>query len=66
LLQELLNREADILRDLTQQQWRDVSTGVKRNRRPPTIRVPVLLVRSTLANLTKPEPFKNPRNFARL
>ena len=53
--EELLRRQADILGDLAEQGGRDVAARMKGNRRAAPIRVPVLLVGATPANLDEPE-----------
>lgn len=63
---ELLGGETNVLRDLAQQGWRDVATGVEGYGRPATVWMSILLVRAPLAYLSKPEPLQMPRDLARL
>ena len=54
-LDELLNGEADVSRDATQQDGRQVATAVHRNGRTAPVGVPELLVGATLAHLLEAE-----------
>jgi len=49
--EELIDGEAVIGRDLPEQSWRDVATGVKRHGRLAPVGMAELLVRPSLANL---------------
>ena len=54
-LDEFFGRETNVFDDFAQKIRRDVASCVKRNGGDPTIRMPKLLVRSTLTNLSKTE-----------
>ena len=54
-LDEFFGRETNVFDDFAQKIRRDVASCVKWNGGDPTIRMPKLLVRSTLTNLSKTE-----------
>jgi len=47
---KLIDRKPDIFRDLSQECWCDISTGVTRDRGPTPVGMSVLLVGTTLPN----------------
>ena len=55
-IDELLQGEANIASDLSEQRGRDISTLVDRNRGDATIGVTELFVRTALADLSEPQP----------
>ncbi len=61
---ELLDTHADVPRDLPEQRGRDVASCVERHRRDPTVFVPELLVRSTLANFDEAEALEYGHDLA--
>ena len=63
--QELIDRQPDVLRDLTKKQRGNVTTGVKRHRCAPAIGMAVLAVRTAPANLHETKTLKNARHHAR-
>ena len=65
MLQELIRRHPDVLRDLTKKQRGNVTTGVKRHCCAPAIEMPVLAVRTAPANLHETKTLKNARHHAR-
>lgn len=64
-LQQVLQRQADVLCDLAQQNRRDISSGMHGNGCASAIRVPKLLVRAPLANLSKAQCFQDRDDLAR-
>jgi hypothetical protein len=65
-LEKLLQREADVARDLPQKRRRDVAPCMKWDRRSATIGVTVLPVRSALSNLSESELHEDRGDLARL
>ena len=59
-------RHPNIACNLAQQWRRDVTSGVKGNGGLSAIRMPVLLVRTTLPNFHKPQPFQYGSHLTRL
>ena len=57
VLKQILNREADILGNLTQKNRREVSSRMKRHGCAPPILVPKLLVRPSLTHLNEAKLF---------
>jgi len=66
MLQELVDRETDILRDLTKQDRRDVASGVDRDGGRAAVGVSELLVRAALAHFDEAEPREDRDDLARL
>lgn len=66
LLEKFGNGKANVLCDLAWQRWRDVPSGMKRNRGRATGAVAKLLVRTTLSNLNKPQPGQDCHHLGRL
>ena len=64
--QKLLDRQANIPSDLPEETRSDLARTVKRDRRPPAICMPVLLVRSPLPDLDKTQPLEQHHHLARL
>ncbi len=60
---KLVHCHPDILRDLSQQRRRDVSSLMKRNRRTPAVIPSILDVRTTLTNRDKTQPLQNPADL---
>ena len=56
--QEFVHGEVHILGDLAQERGRDIATGVKRQGGATPVRMTVLAMRASLANLHEAEPFK--------
>jgi len=65
VLQELVDRQADVLGDLTKQYRRDVAPGVEGDGGCATIGMAELLVRAALAHFDEPEPREDGDDFAR-
>jgi hypothetical protein len=65
MFKELLNREPNILRYLVEQDWRDVSTGMERNRRNSAIGVPILSMGTSTSYHSETETLQNSTYFAR-
>jgi hypothetical protein len=63
MLEQLIKCETDVFGDLTEQDWRDVSTLMEWHRCAPSGRIAELFVRTALANFGEPESEKNGYNF---
>jgi hypothetical protein len=63
-VQELFNRDANILADLAKKHRRDVSSRMEGDSRGPSVRVPKLLVGSALPYLLEPEGLELADNFS--
>jgi hypothetical protein len=63
---ELLEGRIDVLDDLPQKNWGYVSSRMIWNRRATAIRVPVLHVRTTLANQHEAQRVEDAANLSRL
>ena len=55
MLEELIKREADVFSDLTEQDWGDVPTLMKRNRCATAFGIAELFVRPALADFEEAE-----------
>ena len=66
ILEKLDDGETGVFCDPPQQQWRDISTRVKRDGCASSIRMPELLVRTTLPDLGEAELLQNRSYLARL
>lgn len=64
--QELNQRQTDVAGNLSQQERRDISASVKRNRGGTPIRMSELFVGAALPNFDEAEPFKTSDDFTRL
>jgi len=65
MFKEFLNRKPNILRYLVEQDRRDVSTGMERNRRNSAIGLPILSVGTSPPYLNETETLQNRTCFAR-
>jgi hypothetical protein len=59
ILEKIVYREANIPSDLAKQDRGNVSAGVERNRRPSTIGMAKLFMRTPLSNFLKADAPKN-------
>jgi hypothetical protein len=66
LAKQLLDREADVLGDLSKKRWRDVTTTMKGHRRPTTIVVAVLTMGTSLTHEMKSKACEQCCDLARL
>ena len=64
--EKLIESKADVLRDLTEQDGRDIAALMERHRRAPTFYVSKLLVRTALANFRETERNENSNDLTRL
>lgn len=64
MFQELFDRQTDVFCDLTQQDWRNISSAVHGNRCAPTIGVPKLFVLAPLTDLRKAQCFQDRDDLA--
>jgi hypothetical protein len=62
---ELFCGQPDVLCDLAQQCWRDVTSGVKWNRRSPTVCMTELLVRASLPNFRETQALEKGNDLPR-
>lgn len=65
-IQELLDGHPYVPRDLPQQNWRDVSPGMKRDSCSPPVGMSELSMRPPLAHANKSQPFKQRDDCMRL
>jgi len=63
--EQLFDRKADVARDLPKQRGRDVSTGVKRDRRASSVSMSELLVRSALTDFAETARLEQRDHLAR-
>jgi hypothetical protein len=63
--EQFIYGDPDIFGDLSEKQRRNITAAVDRNCRAPAILVLELFMRSSLANFSKPQSFKQGDNFAR-
>ncbi len=64
--EKLVNSHADVLRDLTQKDRRDVAALVKWDRRRPTVCMAKLRMRAAAAHFFEAQVAENRRHLARL
>ena len=62
---ELVNRQSDVLCDLSQQDRRKIPAPMIRDSRAPAVRMPKLLMRAALAGLGKTQAFQNGNGLSR-
>ena len=65
MLQQLPNRQPDVLRDFSQQDWRDISPVMERYGRSPAVRMSELFVTTSLSRFAEPEAFEDGHNLCR-
>ena len=63
---KLIESKADVLRDLTEQDGRDIAALMERRRRASTFYVSILLMRTALANFRETERDENSNDLTRL
>ena len=66
VFQKILNRHANILGDLAEQDGRNITAEMERNGSSTPIGMPELFVRTALTYFSKTEPEKNSDNLSRL
>jgi len=62
--EQLFDREPDVSSDLAKQRWRDVPTGMERNRSATPVGMSVLLVRAAMTDFNEAQPFKQSSDLA--
>jgi hypothetical protein len=65
MLQEASDIQSDVLRDLTEEDGREVTPRMIRDGRRPTVRMSELAVRSALLNLCETESLQDADHFLR-
>ena len=63
---ELVDRQSDVLGDLSQHDRRNIPASMNRDCRAPAVWMPKLLMRAALAILRKSQVFQNGNDFSRL
>ena len=59
MIEQLGDSEANVLRDLPQQGWCDITSGMERHSSATATFIPKLLVRTSLAYFNEAKPFQN-------